>query len=248
MENAETFGLNAEGYHLSRPTYPDGLFQWIAEQAGGNTLAWDVGTGSGQAAIKLAGHFARVHATDNDRKQLDLAPRRSNITYLQGPAHVSGLAPHSVDAITVATALHWFDHKRFWKEVRRVARDGAIFCAWTYHRAETDADVQAALIDPLTDILGPYWSDGNRLSWRGYSRDELEMPFEIMPVPTFSCSLSWSPAQIAAFTRSWSAYRKAQLDGQSEILAKVEADALAILGNAPRSFVLPLHVMAARIE
>ncbi|WP_299845378.1 class I SAM-dependent methyltransferase [uncultured Roseovarius sp.] len=248
MENATTFGLNAKAYHSSRPTYPDAMFQWIAGEATRHDLAWDVGTGSGQAALKLSDHFARIHATDIDPEQIRQAPKHSKITYAQGAAHVSGLPSHSVDAITVATALHWFDHVPFWEEVHRVARKDAIFCAWTYHGAETETDVQDRLVDPVIKILEPYWSEGNRLSWRGYSREELQMPFDPVAVPGFVCSLHWTAPQIAGFVRSWSAYRKAQLDGHSEILAAVEKEALASLGDERRRFILPLHFIAARIR
>ena len=189
-----------------------------------------------------------MHATDIDDEQIRQAPKHAQISYAQGPAHQSGLPQDCVDVITAATALHWFDHEKFWRETRRVARKGAIFCAWTYHRAETDSDVQRALIDPLADILEPYWSDGNRLSWRWYSQQELRLPFEILPVPEFACTLHWSPAQIAAFVRSWSANRKARLDGHAEALDRIEQDALAELGEDARDFVLPLHVIAARVR
>ncbi len=247
MDNATTFGLQAETYRASRPTYPDALFQWIADNAPQNKLVWDVGTGSGQAALRLAEHFSRVHATDIDRDQIAQAPKHPAITFACAPAHLSGLSANAADAITVATALHWFEHLKFWEEVRRVARKDAIFCAWTYHGAQTETDVQNLLIDPLTDILAPYWSEGNRLSWRGYSAEELKMPFEVVTAPQFTCDLHWTPVQIVAFIRSWSAYQKARLDGHADTLARIESDALAELGAGARRFVLPLHLLAARI-
>lgn len=170
MENATTFGMQAEVYSSARPTYPSGLFDWIAEQAPNQLLAWDVGTGSGQAALQLAERFSKVHATDIDASQLAQAPHDKSICYLESPAHVSQLPDNSVDAITVATALHWFDTDQFWPEVRRVVRDGAIFCAWTYHSAVTHRDIQAALIEPLAEILEPYWSDGNRITGEATQR------------------------------------------------------------------------------
>lgn len=248
MENATTFGFQAEVYRTARPAYPDELFHWIAEEAPQNQMVWDVGTGSGQAAMKLAEHFSHVYATDIDSEQIAQAPKHPSITFECAPAHVSGLPSGSADAITVATALHWFDHLQFWPEVRRVARKDAIFCAWTYHGAETDAEVQSLLIDPLADILEPYWSDGNRLSWRGYAPDELKIPFEIVAMPDFTCNLQWTAPQIAAFIRSWSAHQMARLDGHADALARIEDAALAKLGNDLRSFMLPMHSIAARIR
>ncbi len=247
MQNATTFGRQAEVYRAARPSYPDALFRWIAGQAPQQQVAWDVGTGSGQAAISLSEHFLHVHATDIDREQIAQAPQHASISFACAPAHASNLPSNSADAIAVATALHWFDHVRFWEEVRRVARQGAIFCAWTYHGAKTEPDVQRLLINPLIDILEPYWSDGNRLSWRGYAPEELKMPFDVISMPEFACDLQWQPMQIAAFLRSWSAHQKARLDGHTEVLAQIEREALGQLGNGLRRFVLPLHSMAARI-
>ncbi len=248
MQNATTFGLQAEVYSSARPTYPHALFDWIADQAPRRRLAWDVGTGSGQAALELAKRFAAVQATDIDGAQIAQTPDHPEIRFVKAPAHASHLADKSVDAITVATALHWFDPERFWPEVRRVARADAIFCAWTYHQVETDQGTRDALLTPVTDVLAPYWSDGNRLSWRGYSKEELRMPFEAVDLPEFSCRLRWRPSQLAAFIRSWSAHQRARLDGHAATLAKIETDGLAKLDDTPREVVLPMHFLAARIR
>lgn len=247
MENATTFGAQADVYRAARPSYPSELFDWIAAHATEHSGAWDVGTGSGQAAAALTEHFAKVYATDIDEAQIAAAEAHPQISYSQAEAHNSGLASNSVNCITVATALHWFDHDRFWKEVRRVAQPGAIFCAWTYHRAIADDEVQSELMGPVQDLVEPYWADGNRLSWRGYSADELGMPFEVISTPEFVCELDWTAEQIAAFLNSWSAHKKAREDGHAETLAGIESRALSVLGNRKRRFIMPLHVLAARV-
>lgn len=248
MENATTFGRKAAEYRAARPGYPEALYRWIAGAVGARDLVWDVGTGSGQAALRLAADFAQVLATDIDAEQIAQAPQREGVRYRVAPAHRSGLEDGCVDAFTAATALHWFDHARFWPEVRRVARAGAVFCSWTYHRVETDEDVRAALIDPLEGILDPYWSQANRRSWRGHDPGQMGMPFEVIAAPDFACELSWTPREIAGFVRSWSAHRRAVLDGHGAGLAQIEAEGLAALGDARRRLVLPLHVLAARVE
>ena len=247
MENAQTFGQQAKAYFAARPAYPDDLFEWISSKAPHHQRAWDVGTGSGQAAARLVEHFDHVHATDIDPEQIRQAPVHPQITFRAAAAHMSGLPSQSVGAITVATALHWFDHAAFWGEVRRVACPGAIFCGWTYHRPETDADVRHVLLDPVAEVLAPYWSDGNRLSWRGYAAEELRMPFEVIAAPEFACRLRWTPAQIVGFVRSWSAFQKSKTDGHAERLASIERHAVTDLGDAARRFELPLHMIAAGV-
>ncbi len=248
MDNATTFGAQADVYRAARPSYPDALFDWIASLAPSTGAAWDVGTGSGQAAMALADHFNKVYATDIDEAQIAAAKPHPNIAYSCAEAHNSGLPDNSADCITVATALHWFNHDGFWPEVQRAAKPGAIFCAWTYDLGVAEDDVQNMLLNPLQKIVDPYWADGNRLSWQGYSATELGMPFPVIAAPSFACELNWTAEQIAAFARSWSAHKKARLDGQSDALADIEKRAITALGKTQRTYTLPLHMLAAKIS
>lgn len=248
MENAITFGAQAEAYSAARPQYPDELFDWIASNAPGRDRVWDVGTGSGQAALSLAGRFDHVHATDIDAAQLGAAAVHPGISFHQSPAHISKLQDASADAITAATALHWFDFKAFWPEVQRAAKPGALFCAWTYHRIQADAEIREMLVDPVLEIIDPYWAEGNRISWRGYEQRDVAMPFERLTPPKFVCTLKWAPRQIAAFAASWSAHKKARSDGHEGRLEDIESAALSKLGDEPRIVRLPLHVIAARVD
>lgn len=65
------FSKHAVDYARYRPGYPQALFDFLVEQAPGRELAWDCGTGSGQAAIQLAERFQRVIATDASREQIE---------------------------------------------------------------------------------------------------------------------------------------------------------------------------------
>ena len=56
------FSGHADSYHEARPTYPDALFDWLAQQAPDRELAWDAGCGNGQATTALAQRFGRVFA------------------------------------------------------------------------------------------------------------------------------------------------------------------------------------------
>jgi hypothetical protein len=47
---AKLFIKQAENYAKGRPSYPPELFEFIASKTSCQNLAWDVGTGSGQAA------------------------------------------------------------------------------------------------------------------------------------------------------------------------------------------------------
>jgi hypothetical protein len=55
---AELFIKQAENYADGRPSYPQELFQFIASKTPSHDLAWDVGTGNGQAARSVSFHFS----------------------------------------------------------------------------------------------------------------------------------------------------------------------------------------------
>lgn len=184
MTNATVFGSAASTYKKARPGYPGALFDWVAEEAPAHWAVWDCATGSGQAAQSLAQRFRRVFATDISAEQLAEAEQAPNIQYTVAPAETSGLKDNSVDAVTVATALHWFDFDKFWPEVRRVLRPGGLFAGWTYGFMETDQDWEQGFKEPFLEIIEPYWSEGNALAHRGYPAEEIGFPFEPVPLPT----------------------------------------------------------------
>src|SRR3954462_13794766 len=102
MSFKDHFSTQAATYAKARPTYPPSLFAELARLAPGQALAWDAGTGNGQAAVALAAHFARVVAPDPseaDRAQATAHPRVSyQIAAETNPSLVAG----SVDLVTVA--------------------------------------------------------------------------------------------------------------------------------------------------
>ena len=51
---AELYIKQAEQYAAGRPCYPPEMFDFIASKTPCHDLAWDVGTGSGQAARSVS--------------------------------------------------------------------------------------------------------------------------------------------------------------------------------------------------
>src|SRR3954454_12384485 len=126
------FNTQAKLYAEYRPDYPPQLFEFIAGAVPEHKLAWDCATGNGQAAAGLAEHFERVFATDIGAEQIAQAKPDPRIEYHVAPAERSGLADHSVDAVTITQALHWLDIPRFYAEVKRVLKPAGVFVATVY--------------------------------------------------------------------------------------------------------------------
>jgi ubiquinone/menaquinone biosynthesis C-methylase UbiE len=72
----------------------------------------------------------QVLATDGNEQQLQHATQAPNVTYQHGDAHSIPLQDSSVDLVTAASALHWFDLPRFYREVRRVLKPHGCLAAW----------------------------------------------------------------------------------------------------------------------
>jgi SAM-dependent methyltransferase len=128
------FSARADVYRQYRPDYPPELFDWLAARVNPRERAWDVATGNGQAAVRLASVFDEVIATDASERQIAHAVPHDRVRYRVAAAEASGLPDASVDCVTVAAAIHWFDVPKFYEEVRRVTRPYALLAVWSYDR------------------------------------------------------------------------------------------------------------------
>ncbi len=206
MSFKDHFSRHAGLYAKARPHYPDALFDWIAAEAPVRGCAWDAGCGNGQASVALAQRFERVIATDPSARQIGNAVANPRIDYRNEAAEHTSIADRSVDAVTVAQALHWFDRAAFIAEVRRVAKPGALFAAWCYANCSVTPTVDAVIAHLYDDVLGAYWSPERRLVDEGYA--SLEFPFTPIAPPAFEMRVDWNARQLLAYLTSWSAAQK----------------------------------------
>ena len=199
------FSDGSKNYEIYRPRYPAQLFEYIAGLCRHTHTAWDCATGSGQAALSLTPWFQHVYATDASAAQIAAANTHSQIIYSIATAEQSGLADHSIDLITVAQALHWFDIDAFVDEVSRVAGDGAILAVWTYNRLYLDADIDAIIQHLYADLLGDFWPFERRFVESGYA--DLQLPFTELETPEFELQTSWNLRDLLGYLNTWSAVK-----------------------------------------
>jgi SAM-dependent methyltransferase len=243
----DAFSDTARRYALARPTYPAALFEFLASRAPSTHCAWDCGTGNGQAAAGLAELFDSVEATDASSEQIGAALPNSRVHYRVAPAEASGLPDRSVDLISVAQALHWFDLEKFYTEVRRVARPGALLAVYGYgwfHISPTiDALVDRWLLQPVES----YWLPNNRLLWDGYRT--IPFPFADTAEPRLAIHVAWTLQELLEFYLTWSApRRKIAVEGDPFV-----GDARRALAAAwgdpdqPRAVVMPITARLGRL-
>ncbi|MEO6800119.1 MAG: class I SAM-dependent methyltransferase [Rhodanobacter sp.] len=206
MNFKDHFSDHATLYRDARPLPPADWFNWLAGQVTARALAWDAGCGNGQGSMGLASHFARVVATDPSATQIAAATRDARIDYRVEPAECSSLDERSVDLISVSQALHWFELDRFYAEVRRVARPGALLAVSAYGNCSVDRAVDAVERELYTDTLGQDWPPERELVDSGYR--DLAFPFLRVDCPSFAMQADWNLAQFRAYLGSWSATRR----------------------------------------
>jgi ubiquinone/menaquinone biosynthesis C-methylase UbiE len=247
MEFKDHFSRQAAMYAKARPTYPDELFQFLASMSPSKELCWDCATGNGQAAVSLAHYFKKVIATDGSEKQILNAVKADNIEYRVALAEASSLPDHSVDLITAATAAHWFNHEKFYAEVKRVAKPGAILAIWTYSEAIINMEIDFLMEWFMYEFLYNYWPD-SRWYVRG-KYETLPFPFKTLETPAFYCHMNWNRAQWLNYVQSWSAYDnyvvQTKTDPLQELLPKLEK---LWPEEEVKKVTWPLHIKCTRLD
>jgi ubiquinone/menaquinone biosynthesis C-methylase UbiE len=206
MTFKDNFSKQSGTYLKYRPTYPPELFEYLAAVAPDRILAWDCGTGNGQAAIGLARYFDQVLATDPSIQQIEKASPHPNIVYKVGKAEKCELSDHSADLITVAQALHWFNFDLFYAEAKRVLKKNGIMAAWAYGLPIIEPEIDRLIRYFHDEVLGDLWQPENRLIEKEYTT--IPFPFEPVAMPDFYMEKQFSPDELVGLVRSWSATQR----------------------------------------
>ncbi|MBY0514883.1 MAG: class I SAM-dependent methyltransferase [Gemmataceae bacterium] len=222
------FSGRAADYRAFRPEYPPALFAFLASAAPGRELAWDCGTGNGQAAVGLAPHFARVFATDASEAQLAQAEPHPRVEYAVAFAEACPLPDRSVDLVTVTQALHWFDLDRFYAEVRRVCRPGGLLATTCYYAPSVGTGIDPVLIR-FVEFVKPYWTPERALVDDGYRT--VPFPFLELPVPAFEVAAAGPLPHFLGYLGTWSASKQYQRKHGTDPLAGFRTEFAAAWGD-----------------
>ncbi len=248
MTFIEHFSNSPDKYKQFRPNYPEELFTYLATLVPSSDLAWDCGTGNGQAAVSLSRRFKQVIASDISQEQLDVAPKKDNITYHCWPAEKTTIPDASVDLITIAQALHWFDFDVFYQEVKRVSKPGGVIAAWCYSLGTVSSTIDPIIRKLYQNILGnKYWPKE-----RIYVMDEyttIPFPFQRISPPAFIINKNLNYHQMIGYLNTWSAVKEYQKQKQQNPVDKIAGDLQAAWGDLdhPKAMIWPIHLLVGRI-
>ena len=195
------FSGHAGSYAAARPVYPESLFAFLATLCTRHELAWDCATGNGQAARSLVPFFDNVLATDASQEQIASAEPHPQIDFRVATAETSGIDADSVDLITVAQALHWFDIDGFFAEACRVLKPGGVLAAWCYERTRIDPEIREVIEMAYTET-DFYWPPERKLVENHYR--DITMPLPEVSVEPFEMRLDWTADQMLAYMHTWS--------------------------------------------
>lgn len=219
------FSTQSDAYKLYRPVYPESLFAFLSQGLPEDAVVWDCATGNGQGAVGLSRNVAMVVASDQSRAQLGNARRAKFVHYVQALAEAMPLRDHSVDLVTVAQALHWFEFDRFYAEVKRVLKPNAKIAAWTYSflsvTPQLGVDLDAVVRWFYDDVIGPYWPSERR--WVDDQYRSIPFPFIDIDTPSFTIEVDWDLSAILGYIGSWSAvqlFKDASTVDPMELLAE----------------------------
>lgn len=121
--NEQKFTGKADLYEKYRPSYPDGLIDYLYDNARCDSVA-DIGAGTGKFTRCLMKKPWKVTAVEPNADMRGKLAAIEGITVVNAPAENTGLADKSVGLVTAAQAFHWFDREKFAAECKRILADG----------------------------------------------------------------------------------------------------------------------------
>ncbi|MGY2892621.1 class I SAM-dependent methyltransferase [Deinococcus sp. UYEF24] len=126
FQSADGASRYAAGRPYVHPMFMERLRPWLV----GANLGADVACGTGLSSVALAELVERVLAFDVSEAMLAHAIPHSRVTYAQASAEALPLPDASLDVLTVAQGVHWFDRSRFFAEARRTLKQGGVLAVY----------------------------------------------------------------------------------------------------------------------
>lgn len=183
----------------------------------------------------------QVFATDLSEKQLQHAPRVSNVTYVTERAEQTSFPDQYFDLITVAQAIHWFDFDLFYKEVQRTLKRKGILAVMGYGLLRTEYSVSRIIDRFYTQIIGSYWDKERVYIDEHYQT--IPFPLEEITAPSFHNIVKWNLSQLMGYLNTWSAVQLYKKKKQVNPLSLIEDELTKAWGAASNTKTITFPVL-----
>ncbi|MGP8215728.1 MAG: class I SAM-dependent methyltransferase [Bacteroidia bacterium] len=244
----DNFSKQSDIYVKYRPHYPAELYSYLSSLTEEHKIAWDCGTGNGQAAIGLAPFYNKIIATDPSEEQIRNSLPNEKVKYLVEKAENNSIQSNSIDLLTIANALHWFDFDIFYKEANRVLKNNGIIAAWAYGIPAISPEVDKIIKQFHDHTLKDYWQPENRLVEKRYRT--IPFPFEQIESPAFFSEKFMNLTDITGYLNTWSAVQRFIGQKKFNPTEQLEKDMANVWGNpnSEKKVTWELILKAGRVE
>jgi len=220
-------------------------------------IALDVGSGTGQAAIALCKHFSKVIALDPSPGQIqqlkENKEKPGNLECVEGTAETIQLPDKSVDLITVAQAIHWFDLPRFFTQTHRLLKHGGLVAIWGYSLCKIDNEKADEVLRKFyVDTIGPYW-DPQRKHIDNHYKDIIPENYDYPGKAIERVDLQMTkPVDLASFMgymETWSAvnqYKTKHPDLPSPLIQFKSSLEQCLIGKGTMNLTFPIFMILAK--
>jgi ubiquinone/menaquinone biosynthesis C-methylase UbiE len=247
------FAHVANQYASFRPTYAPELLQALVTLTGYHTypapiVALDIAAGSGQATMPLVEYAQTVIASDLALSQIASMPPHPRIQRYVARAEASGLPDHSVDVITVAQSMHWFDIDAFHREVTRILKPNGIIAVWTYALLSGTPEL-TDIIQRLYRHTAAWWPADRAHVDNHYAN--LAFPYQRIEFTPPPMVMHYTLEQLLGYLRTWSGVQRYHKDqGHDPVALFVDAFTAAwpTSPTTPASFTFDLTIFVGKLH
>ena len=182
-------------------------------------------------------------ATDASDAQIASAEPHPRIEFRVATAESSAIDTDSVDLITVAQALHWFDIERFFDEACRVLKQGGVLAVWSYERCRVSPECNQ-VIEKIFAEVESFWPPERHIVEDHYRG--ITMPMPEIRVDSFEMQLDWTAGEMLNYMRTWSATQRYMQENSVDPVALYEQELRQQWGDGKRDVRWPLTVKTGR--
>ncbi len=179
-------------------------------------------------------------------QQIALAEKIDNIEYRQEFVESANILENSIDLITIASSIHWFDHEAFYRKVDTVAKRGAIIAFWMYGWPIISDEIDKIRTHYFYNIPSSYWD--KRSDYWHAKYETVPLPYKEFETPPFEIKCVWNCKQLVEFLKSSSAAQVYLDRNNYHPIELIQDDLVSICGDKSFNAIFPIYLRAAIIE